>query len=191
MVTNAANHSEFAGTGGFFDDIGRFSREWQAQHVLCNEASSPDAWEGELADVKLALAHVRRRNEHPTVFVDASVVALPDFNMAKLVSNMLIRFRSSVATRLVDDTDSKIYSAHDAQIDFQPAGQVPPIERIRSGDARAQPGDFAARPIVFIAREDYGAVEASTADTLINALAEMQQAGRPIYAALIPWCVQR
>jgi hypothetical protein len=70
VVTNRANHAEYAGTAAFFDTFGRFPKEWQQRRILCNGASRPEEWGGHVEDVKMAL----RKMEEEGVCRDVLVI---------------------------------------------------------------------------------------------------------------------
>jgi hypothetical protein len=82
LVTNALNHDEYAGPAGFFDDVGRFPRDWQDQHVLCNGCSRPDAWGGHVADLAMAMERMGRdARARDVIAIDGNVFLWPDFNL--------------------------------------------------------------------------------------------------------------
>ena len=80
VVTNRANHEEFAGAGGFFDVAGRFDRAWQAARVVCNGAAAPEEWAGHAADLRLALARAQQDGDRPVFVLDANLFFWPRFN---------------------------------------------------------------------------------------------------------------
>lgn len=85
LVTNAQNHDEYAGRAGFFDDIGRFSREWQASHTFCNGCKAPNEWRGHAADAAMAMRRIAEQGgpaaAMDTVVIDANLFMWPKFNL--------------------------------------------------------------------------------------------------------------
>lgn len=87
LVTNAANHDEYAGAAAFFDTVGRFPKEWQQRRVLCNGAATAEEWGGHAADVQMALRSIREDNDLDTVVLDANMFFWPGFNLQVRLRN--------------------------------------------------------------------------------------------------------
>lgn len=85
LVTNVQNHDEYAGPAGFFDDIGRFSREWQASHTFCNGCTTPGEWKGHAADAAMAMRRIAEQGgptaAMDTIVIDANLFLWPKFNL--------------------------------------------------------------------------------------------------------------
>lgn len=85
LVTNTQNHDEYAGAAGFFDDIGRFSRGWQASHTFCNGCSKPEEWQGHAADLLMAMRRIAEEGGPTagldTIAIDANLFMWPKFNL--------------------------------------------------------------------------------------------------------------
>jgi hypothetical protein len=81
LVTNAANHDEYAGAAAIFDTIGRFPKEWQQRRVLCNGAARPEEWRGHVADAQMALTAIREENDRDVIVIDANMFFWPDCSL--------------------------------------------------------------------------------------------------------------
>lgn len=85
LVTNSQNHDEYAGVADFFDDIGRFSREWQGSHTFCNGCKTPAEWGGHAADLAMAMRRIAEAQgptaAMDTIAIDANLFLWPKFNL--------------------------------------------------------------------------------------------------------------
>jgi len=81
LVTNEPDQEEYAREGGFFDNMGKFSRNWQAQRAISNGCSTSAAWGGHVADLQCALRQIAVRNTLDTIVIDANSFFWPTFGM--------------------------------------------------------------------------------------------------------------
>lgn len=82
LVCNDRDRAEYGGPAGFFDDCGRFPREWQDEHVLSNGCQRSADWGGHVCDLKRALEAISAAgNGHlDTLVIDANLFFWPKFN---------------------------------------------------------------------------------------------------------------
>lgn len=107
LVTNTQNHDEYAGAAGFFDDIGRFSRDWQASHTFCNGCSKPEQWQGHAADLLMAMQRIAEQGGPTagldTIAIDANLFMWPKFNLQ-------VRWRHRPTVYLHGDAGQTLFS---------------------------------------------------------------------------------
>jgi hypothetical protein len=102
-VCNQTDREEYGGPEGFFDDCGRFPREWQDARVVSNGCQRAREWQGHVSDLKAALDQISAAgNGHlDTLVIDANLYLWPTFNfqVRKSVPLAVVQFPGAEVTR--------------------------------------------------------------------------------------------
>lgn len=106
----------------------------------------------------------------------------------KLVSNMVIRARPSLALASLSATDAVLYAPASPQATITASGQVPPLAELDTSHRLIVAGALLPRPVLFIPSDRITDAMAQSLDagaTLLD-LASLLQQGGDLYGALMP-----
>lgn len=120
--------------------------------------------------------------------------------MQKLVSNLCIRARNSIAVQHLSAADANLLPAEATLATLSAPGQVPRLAALHPR-ATPAPDTHAVRPIVYVEASSVPVIEeivsasgAAAPVSLEGAFGELQRradagAGGPVYGAVVPWGV--
>lgn len=117
--------------------------------------------------------------------------------LQKLISNLYIRARDTIAMQRLDASDANLLPARVTLATPTTSNQVPRLASMRP-DAVPTPGAFATRPVAYLQASTLPAIDeivhaaAAAPISLEGLFVELQRrdaagAGGPVYGAVVPW----